>query len=73
MFGLVKSIIDPNPCPEPPLELDTKVLLGLALLYLAFLILTKGVAVETALSMASSKYHISKAVLRKASKRKSWK
>ena len=73
MFGLVKSIVGPNPCPEPPLELDSKVLLGLALLYLAFLILTKGVAVETALSMTSDKYHIAKAVLRKASKGKIWK
>ena len=73
MFGLVKSIVGPNPCPEPPLELDSKVLLGLALLYLAFLILTKGVAVETALSMTSNKYHIAKAVLRKASKGKLWK
>ena len=73
MFETVRSIIGPNPCPEPPLDLDGKILLGLALLYLAFLILTKGVAVETALSMTSNKYHIAKAVLRKASKGKLWK
>ena len=72
MFETVRSIIGPNPCPEPPLDLDGKILLGLALLYLAFLILTKGVAVETALSMASNKYHVAKAVLRKASKGKLW-
>lgn len=62
-----RNIIGPNPNPEPPPELDGKILLGLALLYLAFLILAKGVAVDMALSMASSKYHISKDVLRKAS------
>lgn len=73
MFGLANRIIGPNPCPEPPLDLDGKLLLGLALLYLAFLILTKGVAVETALSMASHKYHISKDALRKASKGRLWK
>ncbi len=73
MFVKHEGIIDPNPCPEPPLELDAKILLGLALLYLTILILTKGIAVETALSMASSKYHISKGILRKASTGKIWK
>lgn len=73
MFGPARGIIGPNPHPEPPLDLDGRILLGLALLYLAFLILTKGVAVETALSMAGRKYHISKAVLRKFSKGRLWK
>jgi hypothetical protein len=73
MFGPARSIIGPDPCPEPPLEADGKILLGLALLYLAFLILARGIAVEKALSMASSRYHISKAVLRKFSKGRLWK
>ncbi len=72
MLGLTKSVIGPNPHPEPPLEPDGKILLGLALLYLAFLILAKGIAVETALSMTSSRYHISKDDLRKASNDKPW-
>ncbi len=73
MFVKHEGIIGPDPCPEPPKGKDTVLILGLALLYLAFLILTKGVAVETALSMTSNKYHIAKAVLRKASKGKLWK
>ncbi len=72
MLGVVSSIIGPKPYPEPPLEPDCKILLGLALMYLAFLILAKGIAVETALSMASSRYHISKDDLREASKDESW-
>ncbi len=65
-----RNFVAPNPFPEPPLEWDARIILGLALLYLAFLVMTKGIAVETALSMASKKYHISEDVLRKASKEK---
>ena len=60
------------PPPEPlPLE-KWKTILVLAILYLAFLILTKGVAAGTAIAMASRKYDISEDVLRKAAKENSW-
>lgn len=71
MFGFARSIIGPHPCPDPPLGVD-RIVLALALLYLAFLILTKGIPVETALSIARKKYHISEEALRKAFKEKLW-
>lgn len=60
------KVIGPNPSPEPPLELDARIIMGLALLYLVFLILTKGVAIDTAVSMASRKYSISEESVREA-------
>lgn len=62
------KVIGPNPSPEPPLEWDARIIMGLALLYLAFLILTRGVAMDTAISMASQKYSISEDALRKTYK-----
>ncbi len=73
MKDLFKTIIGPDPSPKPPPELDTKILLGLALIYLAFLILVKGIAADTALSMTGWKYNISEDTLRKNYKGKLWK
>ena len=64
------KVIGPNPTPEPPLEWDARIIMGLALLYLVFLILTKGVAVNTAVSMASRKYSINEDSIRDAYKGK---
>ena len=73
MFDMLKStIIGPNPCPWPKKPLDTKDLLIMALLYLLFLILTKGVATTTAFAMASKRYGIAEDVLRKAAKEQAW-
>ena len=68
MPEISNNVVAPNPFPEPPLEWDARIIISLALLYLAFLVMTKGFSVETALSMASKKYHISEDVLRKESK-----
>jgi len=73
MFDMLKStIIGPNPEPWPKTPLDTKDMLILALLYLMFLILTKGLAVGTAFAMASKKYGIAEDVLRMAAKDQPW-
>ncbi len=71
MFELARCIIGPHPCPDPPLGVD-RIVLPLALLYLAFLILTKGIPVETAVSITGRKYHISEDDLRKSFKEKLW-
>ena len=69
MFDALKeTIIGPNPCPWPKKPLDTKDLLIMALLYIMFLILTKGVTAGTAFAMASKKYGIAEDVLRTAAK-----
>ena len=55
MFDALKeTIIGPNPCPWPwsKKPLDTKDILIMALLYIMFLILTKGVVEGTAFAMA---------------------
>lgn len=73
MFDWMKeTIIGPNPEPWPKKPLDTKDLLIMALLYLLFLILTKGVAAGTAFAMASKKYGIAEDVLRNAAKEQAW-
>ncbi len=75
MFEILKSTIigpNPEPWPWPRKPLDTKDILIMALLYLIFLILTKGVATATAFSMASKKYNIEEDVLRNAAKEKQW-
>ena len=75
MFEMLKSTIigpNPDPWPWPNKPLDTKDILIMALLYLMFLILTKGVATATAFSMASQKYNIGEDVLRNAAKEKEW-
>ncbi len=73
MFDWLKdTIIGPNPEPWPKKPLDTKDMLILALLYLMFLILTKGVAAGTAFAMASQKYGIAEDVLRMAAKDQPW-
>jgi hypothetical protein len=49
-----------------------KKMLIAAVLYLTFLILTKGVAASTAFAKASKKYNISEDELRKAAKEQPW-
>ena len=73
MSGVWNNIVGPNPCPDPSLGVDGRIVLALALLYLAFLILTKGIPVETALSITGKKYHISEDALLRALKDKLWK
>lgn len=73
MSGVWNNIIGPHPCPDPPLGFDGRIVLALALLYLAFLILTKGIPIETALSITGKKYHISEDALLRALKDKLWK
>lgn len=68
MPEISNNVVAPNPFPELPLEWDVRIIISIALLYLAFLVMTKGISIETALSMASKKYHISEDVLRKESK-----
>ncbi len=69
MFDALKeTIIGPNPCPWPKKPLDAKDVLVIALLYIMFLILTKGVATGMAFAMASKKYGITEDVLRMAAK-----
>ena len=71
--GLTKSIIEPNPpWPFPPKEWDMRDVLILAVLYLTFLILTRGIAVSTAFAMASKKYGVTEDVLRMATRNKPW-
>ncbi len=73
MFGMFKgTIIGPNPYPWPRKPMDTKDVIIIALLYLMFLILTKGVATATAFSLVSQKYGIAESVLRKVAKEKKW-
>lgn len=75
MFEMLKSTIigpNPDPWPWPNKPLDTKDILIMALLYLMFLILTKGVATATAFSMASKKYNVEEDVLRNAAKDAPW-
>ena len=71
--GLTKSIIGPNPpWPFPPKEWDMRDVLILAVLYLTFLILTRGIAVSTAFTMASKKYGVTEDVLRMATRNRPW-
>ena len=75
MFDALKeTIIGPNPCPWlwPKKPLDTKDILIIALLYVMFLILTKGVVAGTAFAMASKKYGIAEDVLLMAAKDQPW-
>ena len=74
---LLSPIIGPNPRPWPwpkwpDEDLDTKDMLIAALLFLMFLILSKGVAVGTAFAMASKKFGIAEEVLRMAAKDEPW-
>lgn len=72
MSGVWNNIVGPNPRPDSPLGIDGRIVLAFALLYLSFLILTKGIPVETAMSITRKKYHISEDALRKAFKEKLW-
>ena len=74
MFDLLNTIISPNPdpWPFPKHEWTMKEILIAAILYLMFLILTRGVAAGTAFAMASKKYNISEDVLWDAAKEQSW-
>lgn len=72
MYGLKHSIIGPTPRPEPPQGTDMLIPLALAMAYLAFLILVKGIEPDTAFGMASRKYGISEDTLHKASKGRLW-
>ncbi len=76
MFDYLKeTIIGPNPDPWPKWpkgDWDTKDVLIAALLFLMYLILTKGVAVGAAFAMASKKYGIAEDVLRMAAQDEPW-
>lgn len=76
MFDYLKeTIIGPNPDPWPKWpkgDWDTKDVLIAALVFLMYLILTKGVAVGAAFAMASKKYGIAEDVLRMAAKDEPW-
>ena len=74
MFDHLNTIIGPNPDPWPFPKHDwtTKEILIAAILYLTFLILTRGVAAGTAFAMASKKYNLSEEALRNAAKGQSW-
>lgn len=80
MFDALKEILpkstiigpNPGPWPFPRRDPDVKDILLLALLYLMFLIFTRGVAMPTAFAMASKKYSIGEDVLRKAAKEQAW-
>ena len=75
MFDALKeTIIGPNPYPWPwpKKPLDTKDILIMALLYIMYLILTKGIVAGTAFTMASKKYGIAEDVLRMAVKDQPW-
>ncbi len=76
MFDLLKeTIIGPNPDPWPKWskeDWDTKDVLIAALVFLMYLILTKGVAAGAAFAMASKKYGIAEDVLRTAAKDEPW-
>ena len=69
---LIMSVVRPNPCPIPPERLDTRDILVLALLYLMFLILTKGVAAGTAITLAGKRFNVSEGVLREMAKERKW-
>lgn len=80
MFDALKDVLstnriigpNPDPWPFPKREPDLKDILMLAVLYLVFLIFTRGVAVPTAFAMASKKYNVSEEALRKAAKEQAW-
>lgn len=76
MFDYLKeTIIGPNPDPWPKWpkgDWDTKDVLIAALLFLMYLILTKGVAVGAAFAMASKKYGIAEDLLRMAAQDEPW-
>ncbi len=80
MFDALKDVLstnriigpNPDPWPFPKREPDLKDLLLLAVLYLVFLIFTRGVAAPTAFAMASKKYNVSEEALRKAAKEQAW-
>ena len=74
MFDALHTIIGPNPdpWPFPKHEWTMKEILIAAVLYLTFLILTRGVAAGTAFAMASKKYNISEDELRNATKEQPW-
>ena len=74
MFDALHTIIGPNPDPWlfPKHDWTMKEILIAAVLYLTFLILTKGVATGTAFAMASKKYNISEDDLRNATKEQPW-
>lgn len=80
MFEALKEVLhtnriigpNPDPWPFPKREPDMKDLLLLAVLYLVFLIFTRGVATPTAFAMASKKYNVSEEALRKAAKEQAW-
>ena len=74
MTTLLYRVISPNPdpWPFPKHEWTTKEILIAAILYLTFLILTRGVAIGTAFAMTSKKYNISEDVLRNAAKEQPW-
>ena len=74
MFDLLNTIVGPNPdpWPFPKHEWTTKEILLGAILYLTFLILTRGVAAGTAFAMASKKYGIAEDALRMVAKDKPW-
>lgn len=73
MPGLGKRIIGPTPRPEPSQGRDTLILLAIALTYLAFLLLFKGIEPDTAFDTVSKRFGVSEEALRKASKGSLWK
>ena len=74
MFDKFSSIFAPHPepWPFPKKKWDLKDIVIAALLYLMYLILTKGVATGVAFTMASKKYGIAEDVLRKSAKDQPW-
>ena len=74
MFDALHTIIGPNPdsWPFPKHDWTMKEILIAAVLYLTFLILTRGVAASTAFAMASKKFNISEDELRNATKEQPW-
>ena len=72
--SLKETIIGPAPYPWPwpKKPLDSKDILIMALLYIMYLILTKGIVAGTAFTMASKKYGIAEDVLRMAAKDQPW-
>ena len=72
--SLKETIIGPAPYPWPwpKKPLDSKDILIMALLYIMYLILTKGIVAGTAFAMASKKYGIAEDVLRMAAKDQPW-
>ena len=73
MFEMLKqTIIGPNPYPWPRRKWDAEDILLMAILYLVFLIFTKGIAATTACTMAGKRYNIAEDVLRGVAKEKEW-